>query len=281
MSRMTRSVLVLGAVASLAAGGAGAAQARHGADDPVGHDRGDDHGVRHERGDDKGGARAARHGADDRRAERRHHHRRHREDRANGGAPRRRRPRRARPRRRSRRPGRPGCRRPRRARPRRRPRRALAPSRAAGPLRDTRRPGGRALPRGRLALPWRSERRSRCVSLASRTAATRGWVRASTARRLPRRMEVWGCYSPIKSFQSLAKSPPRPRTPPSSPPFSTRVQTLRDRRSERQAQTRPPPSTRQPLEAAQVVVELAGARRAASSRCRGRAGPRRPARDGP
>ena len=46
MSRMTRSVLVLGAIASLAAGGAGAAQARHGADDPVNHDRGDDHGGR-------------------------------------------------------------------------------------------------------------------------------------------------------------------------------------------------------------------------------------------
>src|SRR4029078_781095 len=44
MSRMTRSVLVLGAIASLAAGGAGAAQARHGADDPAGHNRGDEHG---------------------------------------------------------------------------------------------------------------------------------------------------------------------------------------------------------------------------------------------
>ena len=71
MSRLTRSLVAIGAVASLALGGVGAAQARHGADDPVGHDRGDDHG-----------ASAARHGADDgpghkRREDRRHHHHRH------------------------------------------------------------------------------------------------------------------------------------------------------------------------------------------------------------
>ena len=117
----------------------------------------DDHGVRHERGDDKGGARAARHGADDRRAERRHP-RRHREGRANaarhgaddpvGPDPRRRG---------SRRPARPGCRRPRRARPRRRPRGASC-SQAAGPL------GTAAARRSRFAswpgveLPRRSER---------------------------------------------------------------------------------------------------------------------------
>lgn len=47
MSRFTRTLIALGAVASLALGSAGAAQARHGADDPVGHDRGDDHGVHH------------------------------------------------------------------------------------------------------------------------------------------------------------------------------------------------------------------------------------------
>ena len=67
------------AVAALAGAGAPAAFARHGADDPVGHDRGDDHGgarigchaADDRRGDDRGGrhharrGHAARHGADD------------------------------------------------------------------------------------------------------------------------------------------------------------------------------------------------------------------------
>jgi hypothetical protein len=77
MSPITRKLLAVGAVASMAVGGAaGVAQARHGADDPVGHDRGDDHGARIERGDDNGGTRVARH--------RHRHHRAHdkrREDR--------------------------------------------------------------------------------------------------------------------------------------------------------------------------------------------------------
>jgi hypothetical protein len=57
------------AIVALAGAAAPAAFARHGADDPVSHDRGDDHGgARH--------ARAARHGADDRgRHHGRHHHR--------------------------------------------------------------------------------------------------------------------------------------------------------------------------------------------------------------
>ena len=80
---VARSRLVLaGTIAALAfgsAGAAGVAQARHGADDPPGHDAGDDHGgravtahaARHGRDDrgrdDRGGlrARAARHGHDD------------------------------------------------------------------------------------------------------------------------------------------------------------------------------------------------------------------------
>jgi hypothetical protein len=62
------------AVMALTGAAAPAAFARHGADDPVTHDRGDDHG----------GARSARHGGDDRRADdrgrhhgRRHHHAHH------------------------------------------------------------------------------------------------------------------------------------------------------------------------------------------------------------
>jgi hypothetical protein len=84
-----RSVAVLAATAALGVGGlAPVALARHGADDPASHDRGDDHGGRvrarvsrhgaddpaeHARGDDRGRrhgaedrARAARHGGDDR-----------------------------------------------------------------------------------------------------------------------------------------------------------------------------------------------------------------------
>ena len=57
------------AIVALAGAAAPAAFARHGADDPVSHDRGDDHGgARH--------ARAARHAGDDRgRHLGRHHHR--------------------------------------------------------------------------------------------------------------------------------------------------------------------------------------------------------------
>ena len=58
------------AIVALAGAAAPAAFARHGADDPVSHDRGDDHGgARH--------ARAARHGADDRGFHHGRHHRRH------------------------------------------------------------------------------------------------------------------------------------------------------------------------------------------------------------
>lgn len=97
-SRSTRSLVTLAAVAVLAlGGGTPAAFARHGADDPIGHDAGDDNGgtrvlashgaddpAGHDANDDKGGkrkaarrakhhrhgkhhraARAARHGADD------------------------------------------------------------------------------------------------------------------------------------------------------------------------------------------------------------------------
>jgi hypothetical protein len=63
------------AIVALAGAAAPAAFARHGADDPVGHDRGDDHGgARHaraaddRRGDDHGrhhGRHHRRHGADD------------------------------------------------------------------------------------------------------------------------------------------------------------------------------------------------------------------------
>jgi hypothetical protein len=82
-----RSLAAVAAVTALAAGGvAPVALARHGADDPVTHDRGDDRGGQrvkstiarhgaddpagHDRFDDRGGrrikSRGARHGADDR-----------------------------------------------------------------------------------------------------------------------------------------------------------------------------------------------------------------------
>lgn len=62
INRRTISALALSGV--LALGTAGAAQARHGADDPVGHNANDDHGQRHGgRGaDDNVKARAARRG---------------------------------------------------------------------------------------------------------------------------------------------------------------------------------------------------------------------------
>jgi hypothetical protein len=68
------------AIVALAGAAAPAAFARHGADDPVSHDRGDDHG----------GARVAhtaRHGADDRRGDDhgRHHGRHHRRHGADDG----------------------------------------------------------------------------------------------------------------------------------------------------------------------------------------------------
>lgn len=81
VSTRRNKLVLLGSVATLALGSLGAggvAQAKNGADDPAGHDAGDDHGglveTRHGAddapGDDRGGkrlrARAARHGADDR-----------------------------------------------------------------------------------------------------------------------------------------------------------------------------------------------------------------------
>jgi hypothetical protein len=59
-----RSISALALSGALALGVAGGAQARHGADDPVGHNANDDHGKRH------GG-----HGADDLGRAARHHHR--------------------------------------------------------------------------------------------------------------------------------------------------------------------------------------------------------------
>jgi hypothetical protein len=57
----TRKLAALAAVSALAAGSAApVAFARHGADDPVTHDRGDDHGGKRLK------AKSARHGADDR-----------------------------------------------------------------------------------------------------------------------------------------------------------------------------------------------------------------------
>src|SRR4051812_17035720 len=68
-----RTIATLTAVAALTVGAtAPVAFARHGADDPVGHNAGDDHGKKgrgadDKAGDDRGGlkVRAARHGADD------------------------------------------------------------------------------------------------------------------------------------------------------------------------------------------------------------------------
>jgi hypothetical protein len=70
MSKLNRSLVTIAAVSSFAlAGLAPAAMARHGADDPAGHDAGDDHG-----GKVTVKARPARHGADDPAG---HHHRHH------------------------------------------------------------------------------------------------------------------------------------------------------------------------------------------------------------
>jgi merozoite surface protein 4 len=75
-NRPTRLLAVLTAVAAIGVGTAApVALARHGADDPVGHDVGDDHGAHH-RG--HGADDPADHDArDDRRAHRGHHHRHH------------------------------------------------------------------------------------------------------------------------------------------------------------------------------------------------------------
>ena len=72
MSKYKRPLMMAAAVSSLAlAGIAPAALARHGADDPAGHDAGDDHGG-------KVTVRAhARHGADDRDGKRLKVHARH------------------------------------------------------------------------------------------------------------------------------------------------------------------------------------------------------------
>jgi hypothetical protein len=69
-NRTTRRILTLGAVAAMAVGGgvAPTAFARHGADDPPGHDAGDDHGGQRV----KPRAHTSRHGADDRPGHRRH-----------------------------------------------------------------------------------------------------------------------------------------------------------------------------------------------------------------
>jgi merozoite surface protein 4 len=82
MSTRRNTLVALGSVVALALGTGGVAQAKHGADDPAGHNAGDDHGglvakaARHGAddgpGDDRGGRRHrarhahhARHGADD------------------------------------------------------------------------------------------------------------------------------------------------------------------------------------------------------------------------
>jgi hypothetical protein len=58
-----RSISTLTAAGVLALGVTGAAEARHGADDPIGHNAGDDHGQRHGgHGADDGKGRTARHG---------------------------------------------------------------------------------------------------------------------------------------------------------------------------------------------------------------------------
>jgi hypothetical protein len=64
INRRTFTTIALSGVIAL--GTAGAAQARHGADDPPGHNAGDDHGQHH------GGR-----GADDPKARHARHHRRH------------------------------------------------------------------------------------------------------------------------------------------------------------------------------------------------------------
>jgi Ni/Co efflux regulator RcnB len=67
MKPLTTKLSAIAAVAVMGLGTAGAAQARHGADDPAGHQR-------HGRGADDAQPHA-RHGADDRAGHRRHHHR--------------------------------------------------------------------------------------------------------------------------------------------------------------------------------------------------------------
>lgn len=90
--RYRKHLTVLGAAAALALAAVPAASARHGADDPVGHDVGDDHGglvVQAPRG---GADDPANHDArDDRRSRsasarhRHHHHRRHHDRNARRG----------------------------------------------------------------------------------------------------------------------------------------------------------------------------------------------------
>jgi hypothetical protein len=68
---MTHRIALLGSITAIAVGSLGAtALAKNGADDPAGHDRGDDHGgkierVHHKRHGHHALAHAARHGADD------------------------------------------------------------------------------------------------------------------------------------------------------------------------------------------------------------------------
>jgi hypothetical protein len=77
MTALRNKLILAGAIAALGAGSlgpVGIAQAKHGADDPAGHDAGDDHGGR--RADDGVRVRARAHHA----RHRHHHHARHGRD---------------------------------------------------------------------------------------------------------------------------------------------------------------------------------------------------------
>lgn len=68
LTRPTRILLTGATAVALLGGGAGSALARHGADDPAGHDRRDDRVAHHDRRDDRGHHHRHhhhRHGADD------------------------------------------------------------------------------------------------------------------------------------------------------------------------------------------------------------------------
>jgi hypothetical protein len=71
MTNTPKRLALLGTISALAIGSiGGTALAKNGADDPAGHDRGDDHGgkverVHHKRHRHHARAHAARHGADD------------------------------------------------------------------------------------------------------------------------------------------------------------------------------------------------------------------------
>ena len=81
-NRPTRALAVFAAVAALGlGGGVPAAMARHGADDPAGHDAGDDHGIHEIHHHHRGDAHKARHRNDDRGRHNGRHHRRQNDDR--------------------------------------------------------------------------------------------------------------------------------------------------------------------------------------------------------